>query len=224
MADLAWLLNPTILLFLARGLGITVSLALVAEIVALAFGAVLALGRLSRHPAAHVPAVLYIETLRSIPLLLIVFFVFFALNPMLHLGMSPFFAGVVALGSFNAAVLAEIIRAGIQSVPRGVIQAAESQALARWQIFVIIQMPLAVRRMMPALVTQFISLTKSTSLLVVIGVQELLSRAAIVTQMPPYRAIPVYVLVALAYFVVDFALSLMSKHYEKLEAGGMRRA
>jgi len=221
--ELHWLFNLNVMLFLAKGLGVTIVLAVVSGVISFFAGAMLAFARMAHFPLIHYPAVAYIELLRSLPLLLIIFAVYFASDPLLNVNLQPFPAAVVALSAFTSAVIAEIVRAGLQSVDTGIIQASQAQGFSGWQIFRVIRLPLALRRMTPALVTQFISLVKSTSLVVVIGVPEFLNRAVIVTSNPPFGTVPVYILVAVVYFLINYSLSFLSRQLEKRETGGMTR-
>ncbi|MCC7272842.1 MAG: amino acid ABC transporter permease [Alphaproteobacteria bacterium] len=220
--DLGWLLNAGVMRLLAGGLAMTFALTALSAVLAFVLGTALALARMSRLRAVRWPAALYIDVIRSLPLLLIIFTVYFASKPLLDLNLDPFPAAVIALSGFTAAVVAEIMRAGILSVDRGVIQAAEAQGFAPPQVFLLIRFPIALRRMVPALLSQLIALIKSTSLVVVIGVHEFFERAILITTSPPYRPLPVYVLVAVVYFAINYALSLLSRRLEDATTGGVR--
>ena len=213
--ELGWLLNAAILGFLAEGLLVTLQLAAISIAISFVLGLLLALARLSRFPLIRYPATLYIEIVRSLPLLLIIFFTYFASRQLIGIQFQPFTAGVIALSGFTAALLAEIIRAGILSVNRGLIEAAQSQGFRGFQVLRFITLPIALRRMTPALVGQFITLLKDTSLTAVIGILELLHRGEIVYNQPPFEPIPVFALIALTYFVVNYGLSLFSRRLEE---------
>ncbi len=218
MDDLSWLINRDILGFLAGGLGFTLRLAAIAIAISFVLGLLLALARLSRSPFLRYPATLYIEIVRSLPLLLIIFFTYFALPGLLDIRLGPFPAGVIALSAFTAALLAEIIRAGILSVDRGLVEAAQAQGFTGAQTMRLIVLPIGLRRMTPALVSQFITLLKDTSLTAVIGILELLRRGQIVFSQPPFEPLPVFGLIALTYFVVNYGLSLVSRQLEERQA------
>jgi putative glutamine transport system permease protein len=164
----------------------------------------------------------YIELIRSLPLLLIIFTVYFASKPVFGINLQPFPAAVIALSSFTGAVVAEIMRAGLVSVEAGLIQASQSQGFSNLQIFVLIRFPIALRRMVPALVSQMTSLLKATSLVVVIGVPEFFERAVLLTTRPPFQPVPVYLLVAIVYFTMNYGLSLLSQRLEWKAAGGLK--
>jgi putative glutamine transport system permease protein len=222
MADLDWLLNPGVVRLLADGLLMTLVLALVCGVLSFVIGNLLAVARLSPIALIRYPAVAYIELIRSLPLLLIIFAVYFATKPVLGINLKPFPAAVIALSGFTGAVVAEIMRAGLLSVETGLIQASQSQGFSKLQIFTLIRFPIALRRMVPALVSQMTSLLKATSLVVVIGVPEFFERAVLLTTRPPFQPVPVYLLVAVVYFVMNYGLSLLSQRLERTGSGGLR--
>ncbi len=218
MPDLSWLFNRDILGFLLGGLAYTLALAAIAIAISFVLGLLLALARLSRFPLLHYPALLYIEIVRSLPLLLIIFFTYFALPSLIGVRLEPFTAGVIALSGFTAALVAEIIRAGILSVNRGLVEAAQAQGFTPVQSLRLVILPIALRRMTPALVGQFITLLKDTSLTAVIGILELLRRGQIIFAQPPFEPIPVFALIALIYFAVNYSLSIVSRRLEERQA------
>jgi aspartate/glutamate/glutamine transport system permease protein len=224
MGDLRWLLNAGVMRLLANGLEMTVLLAAVCGVLSFVVGNLLALARMSHHAAIRYPAVAYIEAMRALPLLLIIFAVYFLSKPLFGINLEPFPAAVIALSGFTGAIVAEIMRAGFLSVEPGYIQASTAQGFSDLQIFLLIRFPLALRRMVPALVSQMTALLKATSLVVVIGVPEFFERAVLLTTRPPFDPVPVYLLVAVAYFLMNYGLSLLSKRLERMEAGGLRNA
>jgi putative glutamine transport system permease protein len=214
MTDLGWLFNRGTLTFMAGGLATTLELAAIAIAISFACGVLLALGRLSRFRPLSVLATIYIEGMRALPVLLVIFFAYFALPRMIGVKLQPFTAGAIALSAFTAALVAEIVRAGILAVPKGLVEAAQSQGLSGSQILRIITLPIAVRQMMPALVAQFVTLLKDTSLTAVIGILELMRRGQIVFAQPPFQPIPVFALIALIYFTANFGLGQLGRRLE----------
>lgn len=212
--DLGWLFNRGTLTFLAGGLGVTLGLAAISIAISFVAGVVLALGRLSRLRPLSVAATIYIEGMRALPVLLVIFFAYFALPRLIGVKLDPFTAGVIAMSAFTAALVAEIVRAGILAVPKGLVEAAQSQGFSGGQIVRIITLPIAVRQMMPALVAQYVTLLKDTSLTAVIGILELTRRGQIVFAEPPFQPIPVFALIALIYFTVNFGLSQAARRLE----------
>ena len=212
--DLSWLFNGPTLVFLAGGLGITLELAAISIAISFVAGVVLALGRLSPFRPLSLIVTAYIEGMRALPVLLVIFFSYFALPRILGVKLDPFVAGVIALSAFTAALVAEIVRAGILAVPKGLTEAALSQGLSQAQILRIVTLPIAVRQMMPALVAQFVTLLKDTSLTAVIGILELTRRGQIVFAQPPFQPIPVFALIALIYFSANFGLAQIGRRLE----------
>jgi len=212
--DLGWLFNRGTLTFLAGGLGVTLVLAAISIVISFVAGVFLALGRLSRFRPLSIVATIYIEGMRALPVLLVIFFAYFALPRIIGVKLDPFAAGVIAMSAFTAALVAEIVRAGILAVPKGLIEAAQSQGLSGAQILRIITLPIAVRQMMPALVAQFVTLLKDTSLTAVIGILELTRRGQIVFAQPPFQPIPVFALLALIYFTANYGLSQAGRRLE----------
>jgi putative glutamine transport system permease protein len=210
-----WLFNPSILKFLALGLVTTLELAVVAIFFSFIGGVLLALGRLSPIAAVRWLCTIYIEGMRALPVLLVIFFCYYALPRIINIPLQPFTAGAIAMSVFTSALVAEIVRAGILAVPKGLTEAALSQGMRPVQILRLITLPIAIRQMMPALVAQFVTLLKDTSLTAVINIVELLKSGQLVyTNLPPYQPIPVFALVAVIYFVCNFGLASIGRRLE----------
>ena len=209
-----WLFNAPTILFLLGGLGVTIKLAAVAIAGSLVIGILLALARLSRYPWLRWPATIYIEGMRALPMLLVIVYTYFAIPHALGIKLAPFTAGAIAMALFTASLVAEIVRAGILAVPRGIVEAAESQGLRGTTIMRLILLPIALRSMMPALVAQFVSLLKDTSLTAIITIPELLGRGQIVYAAPPFKPLPVFALVAAMYFVVNYTIGQAGRRLE----------
>jgi len=193
--------------FLLLGLLNTVKAAAAAMVVAVAAGAVLALGRLSRNRPVHWLAGAYVEFFRAMPLILLMLFC------VLGLRLHPFGGVVLALSIYNAAVLGEIFRAGILSLERGQSEAASALGLTYWQSMGRVIVPQAARRMIPAIVSQLVTLLKDTSLGSVINYDELLRRAGN-TGTFYGNALQVLVEAALIYIAINFTLSRMARRRE----------
>jgi len=211
---MSWLFNPPTLLYLLGGLGVTVKLAAFAIAISLVLGILLALARLSKNPWLRWPATIYIEGMRALPMLLVIVYTYFAVPHALGIKLTPFVAGVIAMAIFTASLVAEIVRSGILAVPRGIVEAAESQGLRGTTIMRVILLPIALRNMMPALVAQFVSLLKDTSLTAIITIPELLGRGQIVYAAPPFKPLPVFALVAAMYFVVNYTIGQAGRRLE----------
>ncbi|WP_204122503.1 amino acid ABC transporter permease [Lacticaseibacillus mingshuiensis] len=151
-----------------------------------------------------------IDLIRNLPLLLILFFTYFALpNIGVRLAVIP--ASIVAMTVFESAMLAEIIRSGINAVPVGQMEAARSNGLTYVQAMTVVILPQAFKAMIPALVSQFISLVKDTSLATIILLPELTYHAQIIYGQDVNYTIPMFVALAVLYFVFNYALSLISR-------------
>jgi glutamate transport system permease protein len=195
---------------LARGLAATLRAALVAMALAMVVGALLAVGRLSRRRWLSMPAGAWVELFRGLPLLLLILFLFLGL-PAVGVTVSTFWALVGGLTLYNSAVLGEIFRAGVLSLPKGQTEAAYSIGLRRGQTLRLILLPQAVRLMLPALISQLVTLLKDTSLGFVIAYAELLrSGRNGVEFLGGKYSIPIYTAIAVIYIVVNGSLSLLA--------------
>jgi glutamate transport system permease protein len=195
---------------LGRGLAATLRAALLAMALSMLVGALLAVGRLSRRSWLAGLAGGWVELFRGLPLLLMILFVFLGL-PALGVTVSTFWALVAGLTLYNSAVLGEIFRAGILSLPRGQTEAAYAIGLHRGQTLRIILLPQAIRRMLPALVSQLVTLLKDTSLGFVIGYSELLRNGRTAVEFLGGRySIPIYTAIAVIYIAVNGSLSLLA--------------
>jgi len=201
------------------GLALTFILAIVSIFLSFFIGSLLGIMRWSSIKIIKIPAVLYIEIIRSIPLLMVIFWVFFAIpvfsmmffHTQAHV--SPTVAAIIAFTIFTSAYVAEIIRSGINSIPKGQFEAAKSLGMNSTQVFVFI-LPQAYRKMIPALISQFISLFKDTSLAYTIGVIEFF-RAATIINNRLYLSFEIFSFVALVYFSIAFSMSKFSEQLEK---------
>ena len=204
--------------FLLEGLRLTVQAALVSMVGAMLIGALMALARLSRTGPVRLVAASYVEFFRGVPLVLLIFFLAFGL-PTYGIRLDLFWYLVLGLVIYNGAVLGEIFRAGILSLDRGQSEAAYSLGLSYWQAMGLVVVPQAVRRMVPAIVSQLVTLLKDTSLGVLIFYEELLRRSRITAEFyqNPIHAVA---LAALMYIAVNSLLSVAAR---KLEARQRRR-
>jgi glutamate transport system permease protein len=213
--------------FLLIGLGQTVKAALVAMVLAMVVGVIMALGRLTPSAPVRWLAGVYVEFFRGVPLLLLILFAGLGL-PKYGMHLSPFSSIVLALAIYNSAVLGEIFRAGLLSLDRGQSEAAYSLGLTYWQAMFYVLIPQAARRMVPAIVSQLVTLLKDTSLASVVSYDELLRRAENTGE---FYANPLQVLVvaALLYIAVNFTLSRFARRLEvrqrrRYRAGAIRVA
>ncbi len=204
--------------FYLGGLGNTVKAALTSMAIAVAVGASVALARLARNRPERAVATLYVEFFRGLPLYLLILFSWLGL-PRFGLRLDTFWYLVIGLSVYNSAVLAEIFRAGILSLDRGQSEAAYAVGLTYWQSMAFVIVPQAVRRMVPAIVSQLVTLLKDTSLGVLIFYEELLRRARISAEFF-HNNVQSLALVALVYIAVNATLSQVAT---RLEARQRRR-
>ena len=198
-------LDLDILEYLLVGLRGTVLAAAVVAVLAFPVGVLLAVARTSEHPAMRLPAAVFVELFRTVPVLLLIFVMLFALP---RYGFNPpvLWKLVIPLTVANAAAIAEIVRAGIVTLPRGQSEAGLSLGLSRAQVARRVVLPQALRNVTPSLVSQVVSLLKDTSLGYVVAFTELLYRAQVLTSYNRLL-IQTYVVVTLVYLVVNGSLS-----------------
>jgi His/Glu/Gln/Arg/opine family amino acid ABC transporter permease subunit len=163
--------------FLAQGLWLTIAISVVAIVISIIVGAGVALLALSKRRGLRAVNRVYVEVFRSVPLLVLLLWVYYGLPVVLGLQFGVFTAGVIALALSDSAFEAEIFRAGIQSIERGQKEAGQALGLSSWYTMRFIIMPQALRRIMPALGNQFVYVLKMSSLVSVVGLQELTRRA-----------------------------------------------
>ncbi len=211
--DFSFLTAEVITGYLLRGLLFTVQLTVIAMLGGLALGTVLALMRLSGRPWLSWPAAAYVNAMRSIPLVMVILW-FFLLIPLLTgrpLGAEA--SAIITFTLFEAAYYSEIMRAGIQSIPRGQVAAASALGMTYRQTMTLVVLPQAFRNMLPVLLTQTIILFQDTSLVYAIGAYDLLKGFEIAGK-NFNRPVETYLLAALVYFVVCFTLSRAVRHLQ----------
>ena len=227
-----------------EGMTFTLTLTAMAMTGGIVFGTLLAMMRLSSFAPLSVISATYVNLMRSVPLVLVIFWFYFLvpwiggwvfhklyqLNPeglgsvlvQLFGGavregqtiqVGAFWSSVITFTLFEAAYYAEIMRAGIQSIPRGQVSAGEALGLNYWQTMGQIVLPQAFRNMLPVLLTQTIILFQDTSLVYVLSITDFLGAAAKVANRD-YRLVEMYTFVAVVYFVVSYSLSLLVKRLQ----------
>jgi len=211
--DIAGALSVDHLKFLADGFKVTLYIAFVSIVLSFIIGIVLGTLRYAKIKVLSKVVAVIVETIRNMPLLLIIFFTFFAL-PEVGMKLSVTVAAISALTVFESAMLAEIVRGGLNSIDKGQIEAARSSGLTYTQALWHIVMPQALRRMVPPIVSQFISLLKDTSLCVVIALPEFMHNAQILYAQNVNYIIPIFIVVAFMYFIVNYCLSLIARRLE----------
>jgi polar amino acid transport system permease protein len=197
---------------LTRGLWMTLEISALSLIGALALGLLVGLARVARNPAVTDLAAFYVELIRGTPLLVQLYIVYYFIGDLLHL--SAFAAGVAALSVFTGAYVAEIVRAGIQSIHKGQTEAAQSLGLSAAQTMRFVILPQATRRILPPLAGQFINLIKDSSLVSVIALMDLTKagREVVSSTFSPFE---VWFTVALMYLLLTGSLSWAVRRLEK---------
>jgi general L-amino acid transport system permease protein len=207
------------------GLPVTLILATFGLAFGFPLGILVALGRRSKLPAIRSLCVLYVELIRGVPLISLLFMasVMFPLFMPDGVNIDKLLRAQIAIVLYAGAYLAEVIRGGLQAVPRGQYEAAEALGLSYWQNNRLIVLPQAIRHVIPPLVNTFIAFFKDTSLVLIIGIFDLLTTAKTAIIDPAWQAfsVEVYVFVALIYFAFCFAMSRYSRY---LEAQGKSKA
>ncbi len=202
------------------GIGFTIFVAVCSITLAICFATFGALGRLSRNPVLNGVASFYVSLVRGTPLLLQVLFIYLAL-PQLGIVLPELLCGILALGFNYGAYMTEVFRAGIQAVPLGQTEAANSLGMTSQTTFRRIILPQAFRIVLPAIGNDFIAMLKDSSLISVIGVQELLWRAKLIGT-KEFAAIQTLLIAAAVYWVMTIAFSYIQSRLERRMAQGDR--
>jgi len=203
------------------GLQLTLYLTVVSFLVAMPLGLVIGMGRLSRNRVINTISQVYIEFIRGMPMLVWIFVVAFVLTPdfadligVKTRDIDEVYRGAAALCLFYAAFIAEVVRAGVQSVDPGSIEAGYATGLSRWQVTRFITLPQALRNALPALGNDFIALMKDTSLVSILAVNELTQEARIYLG-SSFRTREAYFILAVLYVALTLMLSLLLQWWER---------
>lgn len=202
--------------YLLPGLGVTLECAAIGSLLALAFGAVFGLGRLSEHSWVRIPSATIVEFFRAIPLLLLIFFIFFAPAKIADsLGyvapqVSPTTAVIGGLMLYNGSVLAEVFRAGILAVPRGQSEAAYALGLRKGRVMRLILLPQAVTAMLPAIVSQLVVLLKDSALGYIVSNEDLLNAGFRFMKASYGNTVQAAIVVAAMYVAINMTLGRLA--------------
>lgn len=213
--------------FLVPGVYVTIKLALAAFVLAMVLGLLAALGQISRHPIPNTIARLYVEVVRGVPLLVQLIYIAFVVTPVLadltgiRLFRDDMVRAVLGLGIGYGAYLAEVYRAGIESIPRGQSEAARSLGMTPWQAMRHIILPQAIRVILPPLGNDFVSMLKDSSLASVISVTELTYSGSLLNART-FRSFETYNVVALLYLIMTLIGSLGVRALERWAGKGKR--
>ena len=200
--------------FILKGLFFSIQLTLVAMIGGIVLGTLLALMRLSGKQWLVMPAAGYVNTLRSIPLVMVILWFFLLIPLLIGRPMGAELSAIITFTVFEAAYYSEIMRAGIQSVPKGQVFAGYAVGMTYAQCMQLIVLPQAFRNMLPVLMTQTIILFQDTSLVYAIGAYDLLKGFEIAGK-NFNRPVETYLVAAVVYFVICFGLSMLVRRLQK---------
>ena len=208
MENILKVLTTNNLLFILKGLWLTLQISFISIVLSTIFGTILAVMRNGKNKLLKLIASVYIEFVRNVPNLLWIFTIFLVFQ----IKSTP--AGIISFTVFTSAALAEIIRGGLNAIEPGQTEAGLSQGFTQFQILRYIILPQAIRKMLPAIISQFVTVIKDTSLLYsVIALQELFGSAQILMgrYFEAEQVFALYLLVAAIYFLINFAISSFSR-------------
>ena len=200
--------------FILKGLIFSVQLTIIAMIGGIAIGTLLALMRLSGKKWLVMPAAFYVNTLRSIPLVMVILWFFLLIPLLIGRPLGAELSAIITFTVFEAAYYSEIMRAGIQSVPKGQVYAGYAVGMTYKQCMQLVVLPQAFRNMLPVLLTQTIILFQDTSLVYAIGAYDLLKGFEVAGK-NFNRPVETYLVAAVVYFVICFSLSMLVRRLQK---------
>lgn len=196
------------------GLALSIVMALVGIFGAFWLGLLVGVCRISKKFWLRLPAVVYIEIIRGTPLLMVIFWFYFLAPVVLGKSLPGEQAAMIALIVFTSAYIAEIVRAGVLSLPKGQMEAARGSGLSHTQAMIHVILPQALFNMIPSFVNQFVSLTKDTSLGFIIGVSELTKVATQINNRTMNAPSEIFIAIAGLYFIICYVLTAFSRRLE----------
>ncbi len=201
------LADPVLYIGLGYGLLLTLQIAALSIVLSFGFGTILGAMRYSGLPGFKHLAVTYIEVVRNLPTLLLILVSYFVL------GLPAMWAATIGLTIYTSAIIAEVIRGGLNSVPTGQWEAARSQGFSFLQSMRHIVLPPSVVKMIPPIVSQFVTVIKDSSFAMAIGAYELMFKGTILaaTYWKPSQIITIYVVISLVYFTINFIISMIAR-------------
>jgi len=196
------------------GVALTLYLAVASCVLSFIGGLILGLLSISRNRVIRYSTLAVINAVRGIPLLMVIFWMYFLVPSLLGRPVPESQTVITALTLFTSAYMAQIVRAGIEGIPRGQMEAALSTGLRHWQAMIYVVLPQGLRNMVPSFVNQFVSLIKDTSLAYIVGVSELTHVATQVNNRSMIYPTEIFLFVAVVYFIICFIFTSLSRWLE----------
>jgi polar amino acid transport system permease protein len=207
-------LGSTNISFLISGLGFTISVSIISIFFATLLGLLISIVGLSKLKFVRYMNITYIEIIRSVPVLVMILWIYYGLPVLVGINFTAFTAGIIALSICDSPFLAEIFRSGFEAVPKGQNEAGTSLGMRFYERFRLIILPQAIKIILPALGNQFVYMLKMSSLVSIIGLNELTRKAneLVVSQ---YRPLEIYTFLVLEYLVLILVISYLVRRMEK---------
>ena len=212
--DFDFLTPAVVSSYVLKGFVFSLQLTFIAMLGGIALGTVLALMRLSSKPWLTLPAAAYVNTMRSIPLVMVILWFFLLIPLAIGRPLGAEMSAIITFTLFEAAYYSEIMRAGIQSIPRGQVAAGYALGMRYGQTMGLVVLPQAFRNMLPVLLTQTIILFQDTSLVYAIGAYDLLKGFEIAGK-NFNRPVETYLVAAVLYFIISFSLSMLVRKLQQ---------
>lgn len=197
------------------GIALTLYLAVVACILSFFGGLILGLLNISNNKLLRYATLAVLNFIRGMPLLMVIFWMYFLLPAIMGATVSESWTVIAALTIFTSAYMSQIVKAGVESIPRGQTEAGLSSGLKPWQIMIFIVLPQGLRNMIPSFVNQFVSLIKDTSLAFIVGVSELTHVATQINNRTMIYPTEIFAFIAVVYFIICYAFTSLSRWLER---------
>ncbi len=197
------------------GIALTLYLAVVACILSFFGGLILGLLNISNNKLIHYATLAVLNFIRGMPLLMVIFWMYFLLPAIMGATVSESWTVIAALTIFTSAYMSQIVKAGVESIPRGQTEAGLSSGLKPWQVMIFIVLPQGLRNMIPSFVNQFVSLIKDTSLAFIVGVSELTHVATQINNRTMIYPTEIFAFIAVVYFIICYAFTSLSRWLER---------
>jgi len=197
------------------GIALTLYLAIIACVLSFIGGLFLGLMSISQNKLVRYLSIAILNIIRGMPLLMVIFWMYFLLPAMMGKTISESWTVIVALTLFTSAYMSQIVKAGVEGIPKGQTEAALSTGLHPWQAMIYIVLPQGLRNMIPSFVNQFVSMIKDTSLAFIVGVSELTQVATQINNRTIIYPTEIFLFIAVIYFFICFAFTSLSRWLEK---------